>query len=521
VGIALAGFSGADRRAAFFVNSTVAPPSRFVLMLCGGVILALTALPAASRLLPATATWSGSAIAAVSGMLGLATIATWLGAWALSGRNWHAHLGLALVPGWAMAEVAGTPFGSIGERTMSAFAALLPPVVTVVLLVKAHRSPDVDTGLHPFRVLGLLLGSVFAVLLSLSVAVSIPMHAPKPVVMTVGATVAAMWFVAAELCRRSDKLRVFDRGQMALALLAFGLAACDRTLGRLHTHIFVTAFSFACARADVLVGWCLLLVAALRILSSVRVVATARQRTLRVARDSVAQTLAEQRCRAEERRHDLRSLVAGIQGATTTLTRYRGLLDVAEQRSLESALLLEITRLQHAINAAPSQCRPFGVRTVVEAVLTTERTSGAVIHARIDDVEVLGNADSTAAIIQNLVTNARRHAPGATVTVLGETRGGSVQLTVADDGPGLPPAVYRRVDELFGGGSESVSSAIPRQQTPGRVDGVQARTGLGFAICARLALEQGAQLRLVRTSVGTKVELVIPLAVGANANAAQ
>ncbi|MGH8888590.1 MAG: sensor histidine kinase, partial [Acidothermaceae bacterium] len=442
-----------------------------------------------STSLPANATGNGAPIAAVSGILGLAAIATWLGASVLSGRSWHAHLGLALVPAWAMAEVAGTPFGSLGERTMSAFAGLLPPVVTILLLLKAHRSPDVDTGLRPFRMLGLLLGAVIAVLIAVSTAVSIPMHAPKPVVITLGATVAAMWFGAAELCRRSDKLRVFDRRQMALALLAFGLAACDRTAGRLHTHVFVTAFSFTCARADVLIGWCLILFAALRILNNVRAAATARQRTLRVARDSVAETLAQQRCRIEEGRHDLRSLVAGIQGATTTLTRYRGLLDVGEQRLLESALLLEITRLQHAVNAAPSQSQLFGLRTAVEAVLTAERTSGAVIQARIDDVEVLGNADSTAAIVQNLVTNSRRHAPGATITVVGETQGGSIRLTIEDDGPGLPPAVRRRVDALFGGRA-SASSVIPRQPTGGHLDEGQPRTGLGLTICARLALEQ-------------------------------
>ena len=148
-------------------------------------------------------------------------------------------------------------------------------------------------------------------------------------------------------------------------------------------------------------------------------------------------------------------------------------------------------------------------------------TSGVAIHARIDDAEVLGNADATAAIVQNLVTSSRRHAPGATVTVLSEIQAGSIRLSVEDDGPGLPPAVRRRADALFEGGHDGTPSAIPLHQTSSRVDDERARSGLGLAICARLALEQGSRLRLVPTSVGTKIELLLPLAADVLAQAAQ
>jgi signal transduction histidine kinase len=460
----------------------------------------------ASRALPAAAVGNGWAIAATSGMLGLTTIAAWLSAAALSGRAWHAQIGLALVPGWAMAEIAGTPFGTIAQRSMSAFADVLPAAVAVLLLLKARRSPDVDASLRPLRTLALLLTAVVVVLLARSVAITVSYHASWATVISVGAFVATLWFVAAELSRRSHHLDPVGRRFTTLAFVAFALAAVDRTIGRLHTGAFPTPFTFSCARAVALVGWCLILVVAMRALGGARLAATARQRTLRAARDSVAQAFSEQRRRIAERRHDLRSLVAGIQGATTTLTRYRGLLDVGEQRRLESALLREIVRLQHALNPVPLQVRPFQLRPVVEAVLTAESARRGLIRWRLDEAEVLGNADATAAIVQNLITNCRRHAPDAAVTVIAETTGrGVVRLTVGDDGPGLPPLVRQRVEALFAAASIDRSTDGTTHQ-PAIADLAEGQThGLGLTICARLAREQRLCLRLPPTTVGTSV----------------
>jgi signal transduction histidine kinase len=485
-------------------------------------VVGLGVLPAVSHGLPVGAIGDGWGIAAVAGVVGLAAIAVWFAASVLSGRSWPARVALALVPGWAMAEIAATPFGGIDERSMSALPAVLPAAVAMVLLIKVHRSPDVDTLLRPVRTFGLLLGAVAVVVLALSLAVGVSLRAAHPVVISVGVLATALWFAAAEMCRRSTQLDRADRSHMMLALFAFGLAAGDRTAGRLHSGTVAASFSFTCARAVTLVGWCLLLVVALRVLGQARIAAASRQRTLRVARDSIARTLTEQSRTIEEHRHDLRSLIAGIQGATTTLTRYRSVLDVGEQRRLESALLLEITRLQHAINPVPLPERPFELRTVVEAVLTAEVASGALIRSHLDDVEVFGNPDATAAIVQNLVTNSRHHAPGATVTVRTESGGcDGVRLLVGDDGPGLPLAMRRRIDAVFKDAPTDAAIGAPLQAADGTRAAAQPRSGLGLAICARLAREHGARLRLIPTTVGTRIELLLPLVAGAAAKAAQ
>jgi signal transduction histidine kinase len=76
------------------------------------------------------------------------------------------------------------------------------------------------------------------------------------------------------------------------------------------------------------------------------------------------------------------------------------------------------------------------------------------------------------------------------------------------------------VSQLFDGEPAGYPAPIPSQQTDNGPSEGHSRSGLGLAICARLAREQGAQLRLVPTKVGTRVELLLPLAADAAAKVA-
>jgi len=493
------------------------------LLVCAAATVLLACLPALANSLPGRLPGDGWPIATVSGVLGLATIAGWLGAWTLSGRARPAYVGLALVPGWVMAEIAGTPLSSMSRDSIATFIALLPPIVATAMLRRARRSPDVDTSLRPFRTLAVLIGATSALVVAVVLAIELAPDAPRAMVIVGGVASAAMWFAAAQICRRSRDLSAIDRKTLALALCAFGVAALDRTAGRLFSSDHVASWAFSCARGVVLLGWALLFVVAMRSVVGARRTSRSRQRELRAARDRIASGLAEQRRNIEERRHDLRSLIAGIQGATTTLTRYRGFLDLSEQHQLEAALLSEIGRLQHAIVAGPHKQDPFALRAVVEPVITGERARGTVVNADLPDVEVIGNADATAALVQNLVTNVRRHAPGATVTVVAEAAPGAVRVVVTDDGPGLPESVRQRVAILLADGDPADGEvAIPRQAQP--ADAAESICkdghGLGLAICARLAREQGARLRLAQTTTGTSFELLLRSAVVVHATEA-
>lgn len=519
----IASFAGADRRAVSVTDSPGKSGSSYLLV-CAAATVLLACLPALANSLPGRLPGDGWPIATVSGVLGLATIAGWLGAWTLSGRAWPAYVGLALVPGWVMAEIAGTPLSSMSRDSIATFIALLPPIVATAMLRRARRSPDVDTSLRPFRTLAVLIGATSALVVAVVLAIELAPDAPRAMVIVGGVASAAMWFAAAQICRRSRDLSAIDRKTLALALCAFGVAALDRTAGRLFSSDHVASWAFSCARGVVLLGWALLFVVAMRSVVGARRTSRSRQRELRAARDRIASGLAEQRRNIEERRHDLRSLIAGIQGATTTLTRYRGFLDVSEQHQLEAALLSEIGRLQHAISAGPAEEEPFALRAVVEPVITAERARGTVVNADLPDVEVIGNADATAALVQNLVTNVRRHAPGATVTVVAEAAPGAVRVVVTDDGPGLPDSVRQRVAILLADGDPAGGEvAIPRQAQPADAAEpiCQDGHGLGLAICARLAREQGARLRLAQTTTGTSFELLLRSAVVVHATEAR
>lgn len=479
----------------------------------------LACLPAASSVLPKSVIGAAIPITAVSGVIGLATIAAWHGVWLLSGRVTPAYVGLALSPAWAMAEFAGTPLGSTVEHSMASFTWLLPPSIGLVLLRQSRRRPDVDTSLRPFRTLFYLLGAVAAALAIAYALVHMSMHSPKPAVVLIGAASAALWFRLALAWEKTLKFDIVYRRRMAVAMLTFGLAVCDRTFGLLNPPDELRSFAFTSGGIVALVGWSLALMVALEAFAEARMLASNRQHVLRGTRDAVLNSLSEHRIRGDERSHDLRSLAAGIQCATATLARYRDHLDPAEQRDLEDALLAEITRLQQEISAEPRGHRVFSVAAALEPVIMAERVQGAVVDVELADLDAVGDAGATAALLQNLMTNSRRHAPGSTIVVRSFVDAGQVRVSVSDDGPGLPEPMRRGVRDLLDGAARPsvVDMASPGATgtSPLNVAGLNVagdRHGLGLAICSRLAREQGGALRLVETTAGTCFEFGLPLA---------
>ena len=100
--------------------------------------------------------------------------------------------------------------------------------------------------------------------------------------------------------------------------------------------------------------------------------------------------------------------------------------------------------------------------------------------------------DRVTQVIDNLVSNALRHAPGASaVTVRVARKGHAVELCVADEGPGLSDEQKARAFDRFwragsgGGGS-----------------------GLGLAIARRLVEVDGGTIEL-RDAAGGGLEAVV------------
>lgn len=111
---------------------------------------------------------------------------------------------------------------------------------------------------------------------------------------------------------------------------------------------------------------------------------------------------------------------------------------------------------------------------------------------------VLADPDRLAQALDNLVVNALTYGAGAIELVARAPDADSVELTVADHGPGFPEELLPRAFERFAQGAEE-----------GRGEG----SGLGLAIVDALAAALGGSARAAnRTDAGAEVTLVIPAA---------
>lgn len=108
-------------------------------------------------------------------------------------------------------------------------------------------------------------------------------------------------------------------------------------------------------------------------------------------------------------------------------------------------------------------------------------------------LEIEGNRSTLVAALTNLVNNAFEAAPDSHVTLRATLRGARVDLSVGDDGPGIPEAIRERVLEPF-------FSTRPTG------------TGLGLAVAKTVAEAHGGRLRIEsEVDRGTRITLELPV----------
>jgi signal transduction histidine kinase len=111
-------------------------------------------------------------------------------------------------------------------------------------------------------------------------------------------------------------------------------------------------------------------------------------------------------------------------------------------------------------------------------------------------VEVWGDAQSLASMVDNLVENAIKHSPRhGTVVVVVEHKGDHAVLTVTDQGPGIEPALHTRVFDRFYRGSA---------QAPGG-------SGLGLSIVKSAVEKHRGTVSLAHGSAGRGLQVVVAL----------
>ena len=152
-----------------------------------------------------------------------------------------------------------------------------------------------------------------------------------------------------------------------------------------------------------------------------------------------------------------------------------------------SFIVEEVDRLNAVVRALLDFARPLAPRRerlTLDALLLavrplvedTLRRQGLQLRAGAADTAVVGDPDLLAQLLLTLVENAAQAgAPGGRIEVALVRVGGTVQLEVADDGPGVDPEVAGRIFEPF-----FTTRA--------------AGTGLGLALAGRVAQAHGGEL---------------------------
>ncbi len=232
---------------------------------------------------------------------------------------------------------------------------------------------------------------------------------------------------------------------------------------------------------------------------------------------------AEGRCSAADEllatlAHDLGNLLAPVKGRLQLLQR-RAVREARARDADDGAAalaavdrvialmrdLLDSSRLEQGLFALDRQ--PDDLAELVRATasaLTTPETAIAVDAP--DEVIVVMDASRIRQALENLLVNARKHAPGAPIhvglTTTASPTGTNAVVTVADQGPGISPEVQVRLFERFARGPESGG------------------LGLGLYLASRIAAAHGGQLTLdPETTIGATFRLTLPLADASTADA--
>ncbi|WP_426594118.1 sensor histidine kinase [Cellulomonas sp. McL0617] len=197
--------------------------------------------------------------------------------------------------------------------------------------------------------------------------------------------------------------------------------------------------------------------------------------------------------------HELRTPLASIRGYAELVRRSpeelpAGALQAmgrVESESLRMTGLLEDMLLLARLDAGrPLASDPVDLALLSIDALTDAHAAGPdhtwsldlAEDTSPDDVLVIGDDHRLRQVLANLLSNARLHTPtGTTVSVRLRRAGSSVVLQVADDGPGIPPALRESLFQRFTRGDAS------RNRTTGS-------TGLGLAIVSAVVTAHGGTI---------------------------
>jgi two-component system sensor histidine kinase KdpD len=210
--------------------------------------------------------------------------------------------------------------------------------------------------------------------------------------------------------------------------------------------------------------------------------------------------------------HDLRTPLSAIAGGGALIAQAdyaltpdsRATLGQLIERKAHDMIgllskVLELSRLEAGVDSLRTDWQ-----TVDDLVTTALRENAGRLAQRRVLLEIPAGLPSILVegtlivqLLNNLLENAVKYTPpGTTITIGAAVRGEAMVISVADDGPGLPPARTATLFEKFERGSDE--SAITG-------------AGLGLAICRATAHLHGGEILALDRPVGACFELTLPV----------
>ncbi|MEU6737405.1 HAMP domain-containing sensor histidine kinase [Streptomyces physcomitrii] len=227
----------------------------------------------------------------------------------------------------------------------------------------------------------------------------------------------------------------------------------------------------------------------------------------------VRRQASEERLRhfAADASHELRTPVANIRGHAELALRRRGPLPDGVRHSLER-IGSESRRMTHLVDdllllarldaGRPLEHQPVDLTLLVLNATEDARAASPAHLWQLDlpdaPVVVTGDAHRLQQAIGNLLANARAHTPvGTEVSLTLATTAAGVEVSVSDNGPGIPEDLQPEVFSRFVRGDQA------RSRSTGS-------TGLGLAIVEAVVTAHGGTVRFVSRPGRTTFRVLLP-----------
>ncbi|MEY8461322.1 sensor histidine kinase KdpD [Eggerthellaceae bacterium 24-137] len=209
--------------------------------------------------------------------------------------------------------------------------------------------------------------------------------------------------------------------------------------------------------------------------------------------------------------HDLRTPLTSISGDADMLLSSDNVLDEAQRHRLASDIyedatwlidlvenLLSVTRLDDG-DVEVARAPELVADVLADALRHTSRAGADhCISVALDDEFLMADMDGRliVQVVVNLVNNAIAYTPaGSSIRIAAERQhtmaGDRVVVSVADDGPGIPPLEKGRVFDLFYHGGRVGGAA-----EDGEGGDARRGMGLGLALCRSILRAHGSEISL-------------------------